>query len=294
MHNYLIPHYIPTSQEDPPAWELVPKLREALEERDKLKGFHVDKALEEFVPTINAFASICVPADPATVAAFGVADSAAGELARDLGDGNTDPFGRQVVRLYESVSDPADGTPAATGCPFDLNFSAHDGLCLFWELDLHAQAQGAADFADLYATNQAAAEAIVADFAAGTAQILDPATGSSAALQAFFILGNYVVQLCYYTNFPEHRVRTNLLGFGANGEPNYTDPANQIAAPNVRISDGATIVSAFDYTSYPRPIRKALEDDYFEAFNDWDQPGSEAAYTALQAAYTDGSIIDIG
>lgn len=247
------------------------------------------RTFESYLPTLNAFSSVCVPADPAATAVFGVPDVAAGSLARTLAGGATDPFGMQVIRLYRQGS---------AMHAFNVKVSNQDGVTLCNELDLQAQnLYGATDFAALYASDPADANSIVSSMISGNTVPFDPLSGGKAGIRYLAVLGNFLVQLAYYTNFPEHTLRASLLRLGS-GEPVFTDAANQIAAPNNRppgFGGTATFVSAHDYTAYPFPLRKAVEDQYADAFLEWKASGtSEASFTALVAAWGDGSILTQG
>lgn len=75
-----------------------------------------------------------------------------------------------------------------------------------------------------------------------------------------------LVKLAYYANYPESRVRD------AAGNPIFSDPADQIANPNLPATG-----TAWDYLGYPGPIKKPTEDLLFRAYVDEDQ----AALTQL-------------
>lgn len=245
------------------------------------------QTLDSHLSTLNAFSSVCVPADPLASAAFGVPDVAAGDLVRVMAGGATDPFGMQVTRLYRQGQKMH---------AFNVKVVEQDGITLCNELDLQAQQLAYPDFATLYATAPATASSLVGQMIAGTIAPLDPLSGGPAGIRYLTVLGNFIVQLAYYNNFPEHTLRSALLRFGSS-DPIYTDVANQIAAPNNRppgFGGTATFVSAHDYVSYGYPLRKAVEDQYADSFLEWQGGTSEASFTSLVTAWGNGSILTLG
>jgi hypothetical protein len=195
----------------------------------------------------------------------------------------------QVVRFYGL------GEKLNMFAIFDTDLST--GTLFFTELDLQAQALGAADFADLYATNLAAATGIVTSFLTATVTPIQPAIPSAAAAYLLYFRAQQVVKLIYASNFPEHRIRTSLEGTGV-GDPVLSDPPNNIAAPNNRppaTGGTATFLTFDDYATWWPPLREALEQQFATALLEWQSGApSEAAYTALIADETSGAIIAIG
>jgi hypothetical protein len=69
-----------------------------------------------------------------------------------------------------------------------------------------------------------------------------------------------IVKVAYWTNFPEHRVRTGPLGFGS-GRVIFSDRRNQISNPNIPGTG-----TAWDYLGWHYPLRKGVEDEVTLAF----------------------------
>lgn len=208
--------------------------------------------LSKFGQSMNAFASIVVPADPEVPG-----DRAAGEDGR---------FFKQMILLIERAHVPELGAEV----------SEDDARVVFAELDAQARALGRAKFAQLSRQQQ---EQLVDDLLAGT---LVPITiDDPELLQSLGRLMVIIVKIAYWTNFPEHRVRSGALGFGS-GRVIFSDPQNQISNPNTPGTG-----TAWDYLGWHYPVRKGVEDKLALAFLEADVPhnaaASEAALADLQA-----------
>ena len=239
-----------------PMWEQeqMPGFLKGLEGRRR--GSNPDGGnLAQFGQSMNDFARIIVPADP--------------EVPGDRAAGDDVNFFRQMIRLIENGTVPELGA----------EISEDDARAVFEELDAQAQALGRPKFSLLTQQQQ---QQLVDALLAGT---LTPITvsGPNAAvvLRSQGRLMVIVVKITYWTNFPEHRVRSGPLGFGS-GQVHFSDPQNQISNPNTPGTG-----TAWDYLGWHYPVRKGVEDKLALAFLEADVPhnaaASEAALADLQA-----------
>jgi hypothetical protein len=242
-----------------PMWdqELMPAFLTGLASRSHV-AISAAGALSSFGASMNAFASIIVPADP----------DVPGDRA--AGDGGGGTFFRQMIRLIQRGTVPELGAV----------ITEDDARAVFAELDAQAGAAfGRNNFAQLALTEQ---EQLVGALLAGT---LTPITvsGPNAAnvLQSQARLMVIIVKTVYWTNFPEHRVRSGDMGFGS-GNVIFSDPQNQISNPNTPGTG-----TAWDYVGWHYPLRKGVEDKLGLAFLEADVPHhaaqSEAALADLLA-----------
>lgn len=255
--------------------------------------------LDGYINTINAFSSILIPADPAAAAVFGVADVDAGTLHRTVGS-FTEKFGHQVARWY--LLGGPQPTPGTLGGQHVLRVAGLqdvdelEGTIFFGELDAQAVTLGATDFANLFYTNQAAAEALVAAFASSTVTPIDPRVGGSAGAFYLFYVASILVGMVYATNYPEHVLRTGVMGTG-DGDPVFSDPANLISSPNLlppAFGGTATIVSAWDYRGWFLPVRKPVEDLQYDALLDWQSgAASETAWNTLLTGMNTDNLLSV-
>lgn len=252
QHDLSFPYFSPTS----PMWDeaQMPAFLRGLESRSRVKR-GAKGALASFGQSMNDFARIIVPADPGVPG-----DRGAGEGA----------FFQQMIRLIQNGTVPELGAEV----------TEDDARTVFAELDAHASvAFGRRKFAQLPRDAQ---ERLVDSLLAGT---LPPITvsgpGASTVLQSLGRLMVVVVKTAYWTNFPEHRVRSGPLGFGS-GKVIFSDPQNQISNPNTPGTG-----TAWDYLGWHFPIRKGVEDKLTLAFLEADVPHraaeSEAALADLLA-----------
>jgi hypothetical protein len=200
-------------------------------------------ALGQFGQSMNAFARIIVPADPDVPG-----DGAAGQQ----GSG---PFFQQMIRLIQNGTVPELGA----------EITEEDARMVFAELDAHADADfGQNKFFQLDEQEQ---QQLVDALLGGTLQPLT-VTGPNAAmvLQSLGRLMVIIVKVAYWTNFPEHRVRSGPLGFGS-GQVIFSDPPNQISNPNIPGTG-----TAWDYLGWHYPLRKGVEDSITLAFLEADVP----------------------
>lgn len=247
-------------------------------------------SFETFIPSINAFGSLVYPSDPLVATTFpGVTDLAAGDCARTTIDERTDPFGAEVIRFYNLPNDFQDYVYGAT---------PEQGIDFFTELDLQAQALGFATFALLYAsdTSETGPAFLLLQGIIGFTVTPIGNVGGPAGL---FFLYSKAWTMCtyvYWMNFAEHRVRNGLQGVCV-GQPIYSDPANEVANPNVRaIGQGGSAVTmqAWGYRGYPYPARQTLNDAQETALLEWQSAvASEAAYSDLVTAYEASTAIAI-
>ena len=86
-----------------------------------------------------------------------------------------------------------------------------------------------------------------------------------------------IVKVAYWTNFPEHRVRSGDMGFGS-GRVIFSDPPNRISNPNTPGTG-----TAWDYLGWHYPLRKGVEDKLGLAFLEADVAHNAAASEAAQA-----------
>jgi hypothetical protein len=252
QHDLSFPYFSPTS----PMWEpaQMPAFLKGLQSRSQVKS-SASGSLAQFGRSMDAFAEIVVPPDP--------------EVPGDRGAGG-EGFSQQVIRLIQNGTVPELGA----------EITEDDARAVFAELDAHASAGfGRHSFAQLPRDPQ---ERLVDHLLAGTlAPITVSGPGASAVLQSLGRLMLVVVKTAYWTNFPEHRVRSGPLGFGS-GNVIFSDPRNQISNPNVPGSG-----TAWDYLGWHYPIRKGVEDKVTLAFLEADVPhraaDSEAALADLLA-----------
>jgi hypothetical protein len=261
---YLVPPFI---FEETPAWEPdnVPafteglRLRAAARARRRRSPSAAQPApLESLGETMNAFASVIIPADPDVPG-----DKAAGELGEAGGRG---PFFRQMLRFIR------------LGFVVDLGVDTDedDARAAFGELDRQArlphapewdQSQTAESFARLTAAQQ---QTIVDD-------LLDGTLGELLRTQGRLMMA--IVKLAYWCNFPEHRVRKSELGLGS-GEVIFSDPEHLISNPNVPGTG-----TAWDYIGWHYPQRWGVERKNALAFLEANVPEhaaeSEAALAEL-------------
>jgi len=222
-----------------------------------------NQALELLGDTMDAFASIIVPADPEVPG-----DKAAGELGADHhGGGHEGRFFEQMLRFIRL------GFIADIG----LVVSEDDARAVFEELDRQASRQGVATFARLTTAQR---QVTVEDLLDGT---LGTALQSQGRLMVF------TVKLAYWLNFPEHRVRRGPLGFGE-GEVVFSDRKNQISNPNVPGTG-----TAWDYVGWHYPQRAGVEAKNALAFLEANLPenagASEQALAELLAKDADRTLI---
>ncbi|MFT3765396.1 MAG: hypothetical protein QM820_07770 [Minicystis sp.] len=217
-------------------------------EEGQVSYYQGSVTLEQFEPSMNAFASIIVPADPQVPG-----DKAAGDLVscfQGQGGQQTITFGRQMTLLIR-LGSPAD---------FGARISEAQGVAFFTELNAQAQALfGKQTFAQLTRTQQQ----FIVDGLLTTLTITPiTVTGPNAgvAVQTLGRLMIIIVKITYWLNFPEHRVRTGILGFGA-GKLIFSDPAHRISNPN-----DITTVTGFDYLAWHYPLRFGVEQEYAIAF----------------------------
>jgi hypothetical protein len=232
-----------------PMWmpDQMPAFHEGLAtiEGGQLSWSYDSGTIEDFEASMNAFASIVIPADPDVPG-----DRAAGELVSVVGD-VTIHFADQMVLLIRKGS-PAD---------FGVRISEDDALAFFAELDAQARARfGKKTFAKLTVAQQQA----IVDSVLQTPPTIQPITvtgaGAALAVQTLGRKMTIIVKLVYWLNFPEHRVRTGILGFGA-GKLIFSDKAHRISNPN-----DITTVTGFDYLSWHYPLRFGVEQQYAIAF----------------------------
>jgi hypothetical protein len=216
------------------------------------------RPLEPFGASMDAFARIIVPADPEVPG-----DRAAGEPGAR-------PFFKQMILLIRNGTVPDLGA----------EITEEDGAIVFAELDAHARADfGQRTFDRLQVQQQ---QQLVDALLGGT---LPPLTVSgpdgAVVLQSLGRLMIIIVKVAYWTNFPEHRVRSGALGFGS-GQVIFSDPPNQISNPNLPGTG-----TAWDYLGWHYPVRKGVEDQLTLAFLEADVPhhaaDSEAALADLLA-----------
>jgi hypothetical protein len=247
---------------------------------------HVTAPLEAYRDTINAWASIIIPADPLVPG-----DKAAGDLVGFRPDGGTEVEERiseQIIR-WVRVGFVAD---------IGVNITEHDAQSTFHFIDGKAIELHGVKFH----------EATVAQQQAIVTQILADGYGD-ASLKFEAQLTTRVTHLSYWLNWPEHRVRRNPLGMGTPGHHHveeadvthlegeeyltvggailFTQPEYQISSPNVPGTG-----TSFDYTSWYYPLKKSVEDLITLAILEAEaQPAaSEAALAELIAAHNDGSL----
>lgn len=251
-----------------PMWnpEQMPSFLRGMASRGNVTS-SVRKAVESFGPSMNAFASIIVPADPDVPG-----DQAAGEL----GGGS---FFKQMIRLIRL------GTVPELGAVITEDDARH----VFGELDEHARSDfGGSRFDRLTPEQQ---QQLVDALLEGTLEPLT-VTGPDAALvlQSQGRLMVILVKVAYGTNYPEHRVRSGPLGFGE-GRVIFSDPANQISNPNVRGTG-----TAWDYLGWHFPLRIGVEEQVALAFLEAEVPqlaaASEAALADLLAKDAARTLID--
>lgn len=254
----------------------------------KPESSHVTAPLSAYKDTINAWASIIIPADPLVPG-----DKAAGELAGWRWEGGIkhwDTFADQLIRWVE-VGFVAD---------IGINITEHDAVSTFHFIDAKSVELHGVKFH----------EATVAQQTAIVTQLL--ADGYGDTVQRFEAqLTVRSTHLTYWTNFPEHRVRNNPLGMGTPGHHpvehaekheldgmDYktvggavilTQPEWQISSPNVPGTG-----TAFDYARWYYPLKKSVEDLITLAFLEAEaQPAaSEAALAQLISEHNAGTLAD--
>ena len=267
---YPVPPFV---SDETPLWEpdKLPALMEGLERlaaaRERgpdLKPGKNRKALESYGDSMDAFASIIVPADPDVPG-----DKAAGELGLDHhGHGSHEGrFFEQMLRFIRL------GFVADIG----LAVSEDDAEAVFEELDRQARRPGIARFEQLTTAQQ---QEIVED-------LLDGTLGTALQTQGRLMV--FTVKLAYWLNFPEHRVRKGPLGFGE-GEVVFSDHKNKISNPN---EPGTG--TAWDYVGWHYPQRAGVEAKNALAFLDANVPenaaASEEALAELLAKDADRTLI---
>jgi hypothetical protein len=210
--------------------------------------------------SMNAFASIIIPADPDVPG-----DKAAGDLVviTKGGGKQSTTFSQHMSLLIERGSIPSLG----------VRVTEQDALTVMGELDEHARTDfGKNTFARL---TQAQQKGLVDALLAATIVPLT-VVGPDAAvvLQSLGRLMVVIVKVAYWTNFPEHRVRRTAFGFGE-GDVLFSDPQNLISSPN-----DPNTVTGFDYLGWHFPIRKGVEDKLTLVFLEANVPQNAAASEA--------------
>ncbi|MDC3960526.1 gluconate 2-dehydrogenase subunit 3 family protein [Polyangium jinanense] len=206
-------------------------------------------------PSMNAFASIIIPADPDVPG-----DKPAGALAPASGQ-PTKSFHEHMILIIQTRNVPAIGVRVTTD----------DALAVIAELDAHADKDfNRATFAQLTNAQQ---QGLVNALLGGTLTALTvkgKPQDASLVLQSLGRLLVVIVKIAYWTNYPEHRVRDTPLGWGP-GPLLFSDPANLITSPN-----DINTVTGFDYLGWHFPLRKGVEDKYGLAFIEADVPANAA------------------
>lgn len=258
---YLVPPFV---HDETPAWEpdKVPaltkglKLRAATQARREREGKGLEGTpLESFGESMNAFASLIVPADPDVPG-----DKAAGELGEAGGRG---PFYAQMLRLMR------------LHFVVDLGINLHedDARDVFEALDAQARLPHAPDW-DASQAAQSFAQLTTAQQQVIVDDLLDGTLGEELRTRGRLVM--FVVKVAYWLNFPEHRVRKSPLGFGS-GEVIFSDREHLISNPNVPGTG-----TAWDYIAWHYPQRAGVEARNALAFLEADVPeNAEASEAAL-------------
>ena len=262
---YLVPPFL---HDETPAWEpdRMPaltrglKLRAATEARREREHEDEGAPLESVGRSMNAFASIIIPADPEVPG-----DKAAGEMAEGGGRGPFDAQMLRLIRLHFVVD-------------LGVDIHDHDARDVFEALDAQARLPHAPDW-DASQTAHSFAQLTPAQQQVIVDDLLDGTLGEELRTRGRLVM--MVVKIAYWLNYPEHRVRKSPLGFGS-GEVIFSDPEHLISNPNVPGTG-----TAWDYIAWHYPQRAGVEAKNALAFLEADVPenadASEAALAELLA-----------
>jgi hypothetical protein len=248
-----------------------------------------------------------------------IGDFAAGSLSRQVTPQQLETFAAQVIRwlrLSESSDrywNYSDAMPTGTVDPgFEYDNVTEDlGLILFDELDAQAELflGPGGKFWQLpvgptYPVSTGTQVNIVLKLYTGTLVSAPGGSGlTSAELLAVGLQVMKAVKAAYWYNYPNHIVWSLNVGQGPSGtgtgEPEFSDPAHQIANPNIR-----TVVTAFTYRRWPIPIRWDLENYWSEAMvmqtnsltgvGGTGFAGANGQFQTLTTAWNNKTLIDLG
>lgn len=260
-----------------PVWDIVPELLDGLDALAKEKPIGM-APLEGYRDTINAWASIVIPADKKV---FG--DKAAGDMVDPT---NGEKISEQIIRWVRG------GELFGTG----TKITEFDAQSVFHTLDLETRARfkGVFRFSLLNTKQQST---LVQDLVQGK-------FGQIKKAQAHLVVR--ATHLSYWTNWPEHRVRRTPMGMGvphdvseldiadlegarfrSAGKVAMSNPSEGISSPNDPGSG-----TAFDYARWHYPLKKDIEDLVTTAMLEAEaQPeASEAALEQLVAKGKDQTL----